>query len=180
MLLGVQYVMSSKWALTERFVITDQMGTALLEVRGNFGLVKHISFHDQSGRVLAELKKHVMTNKYEVLLEGKHAAEVHHHGVFGQHYEIDTSQGRVEARGDFAGWNYTLGRGGAIIAQVSREAAFRERFFVQTAPGENDVFLLAAILAIDNIHDERREHDQGMGGGVPGMGMGMGGTRGFP
>jgi uncharacterized protein YxjI len=165
--------MSSKWALTEKFTITDQAGQPVLEVRGNFGLVKHIGFHDASGRQLAELKKHLMTNKYEVLVDGKHAAEVHHHGVFGQHYEIDTSQGKIEARGDFAGWNYTLGRSGAIVAQVSRQPAFRERFFVQIAPGENDAFLLATILAIDNIHDERREHEDGgaMGGiGMPGMG----------
>jgi uncharacterized protein YxjI len=172
--------MSSQWALTERFMITDQMGTPVLDVRGNFGLVKHIGFHDASGRQLAELKKHVMTNKYEVLVDGKHAAEVHHHGVFGQHYEIDTFQGKIEARGDFAGWNYTLGRGGAIVAQVSRQPAFRERFFVQTAPNENDVFILATILAIDNIHDERRQHEQGMGMGGMGMGMGMPGMGGLP
>ncbi|HTW10114.1 MAG TPA: hypothetical protein VME46_21610 [Acidimicrobiales bacterium] len=169
--------MSSRWALTERFVITDPMGNPLLEVRGNFGLVKHIKFHDQTGRVLAELKKHLVGDKYEVILDGRAVAEVKHHGLFGQHYEIATPQGKLEARGDFLGWQYSLGRGGAIVAQVSRQPSFREAFFVETAPGENDVFLLACILAIDNIHDERREHEQGMGG--MGMGMGMGGV-GFP
>lgn len=169
--------MSSKWALTERFTITDQVGTPVFEVHGNFGLVKEISFLDQSGQVLAVLKKHLMTNRYEVIVGGQHAAEVFHTGLFGQHYEIDSFQGRVDAHGDFAGWDYTLSRGGSVIATVSREMAFRERFNIEVAPGENDVFVLATVLAIDNIHDERREQDHGIGLGMPGMGLpGLGGS----
>ena len=166
----MQYVLSSKWGLTERFTITDQSATPVFEVHGNFGLVKAISFQDQSGRELAVLKKHVMTNKFEILLGGQHAAEVRHTGFLGQHYEIDSSQGRIDARGDFAGWDYTLSREGAVVATVTREMAFRERFGVDIAPGENDVFVLAVVLAIDNIHDERRQQEPGMGGfGLPGI-----------
>jgi uncharacterized protein YxjI len=168
--------MSSKWALTERFSITDQAGTPAFEVHGNFGLVKQISFRDATGQELAVLKKHLMTNRYEVIVAGEHAAEVYHSGIFGQHYEIDSSQGRIDAKGDFAGWNYTLARGGGIVATVQREMALREKFAVDVAPGENDAFILALVLAIDNIHDERREEGhRGLGGGLLGGGLpGMG------
>jgi len=175
MIVSMQYFMSSKWALTERFEITDQMGTPVLEVHGNFGLHKEVTFKDQSGHELAKLKKHMMTNKYEVIVGGQHAAEVHHTGVFGQHFEIDTSQGKIDARGDFGGWNYTLGSAEGVIATVSREMSFREQFMVDIVDGQNDVFILATVLAIDNIHDERRGENQGMGGGMLGGGLpGMG------
>jgi uncharacterized protein YxjI len=168
----MRYFMSSKWALTERFSITDDAGTPAFEVHGNFGLVKQVSFQDPSGRELAVLQKHLMTNKYEILLGGQPAAEVHHTGVFGQHYQIETSKGTMDARGDFGGWNYTLSLGGAVVATVARELAFREKFAVDIAPGENDVFILATVLAIDNIHDERRDQGhQGIGGGLLGGGI---------
>src|SRR5258706_9656092 len=51
---------------------------------------------------------------------------------------------------------------------ISRELAFRERFVVETADGMNDVFLLAVVLAIDAIHDERRERNRSGFGGVGG------------
>jgi uncharacterized protein YxjI len=123
-----------------------------------------------------------LTNKYEVVVGGQQVAEVHHTGVFGEHFEIGTSQGNIDARGDFGGWNYTLASVAGVIGTVSREMAFREKFIVDIADGQNDVFILATVLAIDNIHDERRG-DQGMGGGMLGGGMlggGMPGMGRFP
>ena len=87
----MQYLMSSKWALTERFEITDQMGTPVFEVHGDFGLHKEITFRTPSGQEPAKLKKHVLTNKYEVIVGGQHVTEVHHTGVFGEHFEIGLS-----------------------------------------------------------------------------------------
>jgi uncharacterized protein YxjI len=153
----VRYTMSSKWALTERFSITDEAGNPAFEVHGNFGLVKQISFQDPSGHELAMLKKHLMTNKYEVIVGGQTVAEIYHTGIFGEHYEIASSRGTIEAKGDFVGWNYTITRAGSVIATVAREFALKEKFGVDIASGEDEVFILATVLAIDNIHDERRE-----------------------
>jgi uncharacterized protein YxjI len=92
--------------------------------------------------------------------------------LFGEHYAIDSAQGTVDARGDFAGRNYAVSLAGQVLATVSRQLAFREKFLVETAAGQDDVFLLAAILAIDNIHDERRErscNDSFMGMGDSGL-----------
>ena len=158
-MLTVRYVMSSKWALTERFSITDQTGAPAFEVHGNFGLTKQISFRNQSGQEVALLKKHLMTDRYDITVGGQHAAEVRHTGVFGDHYAIETSQGRIDAKGNFSGWHYTLSRDGAVVATVARELAFKEKFTVDIAAGEDDVFFLATVLAIDNIHDERREQE---------------------
>jgi uncharacterized protein YxjI len=165
--------MSSRWALTEQFSITDQTGAPAFEVHGNFGLVKQLSFRDQSGREVALLKKHLMTNKYEITVGGRPAADVHHTGIFGEHYDIDSSQGKISAKGNFAGWHYTLSRGGTVIASVARELALKEKFTVDIADGEDDVYILAAVLAIDNIHDERREQDHNSMGGMPGLGGGL-------
>jgi uncharacterized protein YxjI len=153
----MRYVMASKWSLSEHFVIHDGSGGAVFDVRGNIGFGNRLSFRDQSGHELAEIKKHLLTTKHEILVGGKHAAEVHHAGIFGDHYDIDSSFGRLTAKGHFSGWDYTIHHGHQRVAKISRELALREKFSIDIADGMNDVFILAVVLAIDAIHDERRD-----------------------
>lgn len=153
----MRYVMSGKWSLTEHFVITDDSGTPCFDVRGNLGLTQRLSLRDQSGRELALIKKHLMTTRHEILVDGKSVAEVHHEGFFGEHYEVESDYGRLTAKGDFAGWNYSINHDGRQVATVSREFGLREKFSIQIADGFNDAFILAIVLAIDAIHDERRQ-----------------------
>jgi VCBS repeat-containing protein len=174
----MQYVMANKWSLTEHFAIHDGAGNEVFDVRGNLSLTQHLSLRDASGRQLAEIKKHLMTTAHEILIDGHRAAEVRHTGFFGDKFEIDSSFGRLTARGDFAGWNYSIEDHRQQIAQVHREFALREKFAVDILDGANDVFILCVVLAIDAIHDERRadqeDHRGGMMGGMLGGGMGGG------
>jgi uncharacterized protein YxjI len=167
--------MANKWSLTEHFVIHDESGNECFDVRGSLALTQHLSFRDMSGRELAVIKKHMMTTAHEILVDGHRAAEVRHTGFFGDHYDIESSFGRLSAKGDFTGWEYTIDEGHRPVARVHREFAFRERFAVDIADGANDVFILAVVLTIDAIHDERRGENQGsgmFGGGMMGGGLG--------
>lgn len=169
--------MSSKWSLIEHFVITDDSGTPRFDVHGNLGLTQHLSFRDQSGQELAVIKKHLVTTKHEILVGGRRVAEVHHEGFFGEHFEVESSMGRLKAKGNFAGWEYSIDHDHRRIADIRRELALHEKFSVQIADGEDDVLILAVVLAIDAIHDERRKHedDHGGVGGMLGGGGGIGG-----
>jgi uncharacterized protein YxjI len=153
----VRYQIASKWSMIEHFVITDDYGTPRFDVRGNLGLTQRLSVQDPSGQLQAEIKKHMMSTRHEILVGGRSVAEVHHEGFFGEHYEIDSQYGRISAKGNFSGWNYTIHQQGQPVATVSREFALREKFLVDIADNVNDVFILAIVLAIDAIHDERRQ-----------------------
>jgi VCBS repeat-containing protein len=162
--------MSSKWAFTEHFVITDDAGNPRFDVRGNLGLTQRLSFRDQNGQELAEISKHLMSTRHDILLGGERVAEIRHTGFLGEHYEIGSSFGQFTAKGSFTGWDYSISQAGQVVARISRELAFRETFTVDVADGVNDVFILAIVLAIDAIHDERKEQgNRGMGGGIGGM-----------
>jgi hypothetical protein len=91
--------MSSKWALLERFEITDASGALQFEARGHLG--SQITLHDSSGRELADIRKPVFSDTHEVFLAGQRAAVVRHAGIFGDRYEIETSAGQLTARGRF-------------------------------------------------------------------------------
>ncbi len=174
----MRYAMSNKWSLTEHFVITDDSGDPRFDVRGNLGLTQRLTFRDQSGREVAEIRKHLTTTAHDISIGGQRVAEVRHTGFFGEHYEIDSSFGQLTAKGSFTGWDYRISQGGQVVATISREFAFREKFLVDMADGGNDIFILAIVLAIDSIHDERRERERDDRGIVGGLGGAIGGN--FP
>ena len=162
----VHYTMSSKWALLERFEITDADGTPYLEARGH--LRAKITLHDTSGREVADIRKHMLSDAHEVYLGGQRAAHVRHAGFLGDHYDIETSYGPLRARGHFDGGDYTLDQGGKAVATMRRKLSLRERFAIDIADGQNDVLLLAVMLAIEAIHEERRQQQGGGRGGLLG------------
>ncbi len=171
---GMEYVMSSRWSLMERFEITDRSGTPMFEARGHLGA--RISLLDSGGQEAAEIRKHLMTDTHEVYVGGQRVAQVRHAGIFGDKYDIESGFGRLEARGHFDGGDYTVSRGGAPVARMVRKFSLREKFAVDVADDENQAFLLALVLAIEAIHDERRQQGNrgagfgfGAGGGVAGM-----------
>ena len=156
----MRYVLASKWSVTEHFVITDSSGTPRFDVRGNLGLTQRLTIRDHAGQELAEVKKHLMTTRHDILVGGQKVAEVHHTGIFGDHYDIDSSYGQLRAKGSFTGWDYTISNGHHHVARISREFSLREKFQVDVENGINEVFILAVVLAIDAIHDERREQER--------------------
>lgn len=157
----MRYVMESHWSLLPHFSITDETGNPVLEARGHFGVHHEVTFVDGSGREVAKLKKHLMTNRYNVEVGGSHVAEIKHEGLFGEHFQIHAPEGVIDVRGHFAMWDYSMDSAGAHIAQVSRHPSLHEKFVVEIAPGQNDVFILACVMAIDDIHQERKDerHD---------------------
>jgi hypothetical protein len=70
--------------------------------------------------------------------------------------------------------DYTVSRGGTPVARTVRQLSLREKFAVDVDDHENHVFLLALVLAIEAIHDERRQGNRGVGFGI-GSGLGQGG-----
>jgi len=171
----MNYLISSKWSLGEHFVITDDSGMPRFDVRGNLGFSRSLSLCDVSGAELATIRKLMMSTEHEIMLGGQRVANVYHKGFFGDSYEIDSGFGTLFAKGNFLGWNYTIALQGQPVATVSRLPAFGEKFAVEIAASENDVFILAVVLAIDAIHDERRRQQQGGAGGMFGAGGIFGG-----
>jgi uncharacterized protein YxjI len=150
----MEYVMSSRWSLMDRFEITDSSGAPQFEARGHLG--SQITLHDNRGQEVADIRKHVFSDTHEVYLNGQRMAQVRHAGIFGDRYDIDSGLGMLTARGSFGGGDYTVSRDGTPVATMVRQFSLREKFAVEVADNENQAFLLALVLAIEAIHDERR------------------------
>jgi uncharacterized protein YxjI len=163
----MEYVIASKWSLMQRFEITDGSGAPQFEARGHLGA--KITLHDLSGREVADIRKHAFTDTHEVYVDGQNVAQVKHAGIFGDKYDIQSAYGILNARGHFDGGDYTISRDGMGVAQMVRQFSLREKFAVNVDDNENQVFLLGVVLAIEAIHEERRQQHQGGGFGFGGI-----------
>jgi uncharacterized protein YxjI len=154
----MQYVMSSKWSVMKRFEITDALGAPQFEARGHLG--SQITLHDTNGQEVADIRKHALKLTHDVYVGGQQVAQVKHAGIFGNRYDIQSAYGLLNARGHFAGGDYDIMRDGMLVARLVRQFSLREKFAVDVADDENQVFLLALVLALEAIHDEVRRRRQ--------------------
>jgi uncharacterized protein YxjI len=91
-----------------------------------------------------------------VIIDGREAAEVRHQFLGWNNCTIDSASGQLVAQGSFLGWQYTISTGDRVVATLSQQGILPSTFEVDTADGEDDLFLLCLVLAIEQIHRERK------------------------
>src|SRR6266545_243739 len=100
----------------------------------------------------------------EITVGGQEVAEVRKHFFtpFGDRFTIDIpGPGDLEMAGNLFDHEFTVRRGGQTVATVSKRwFSLRDTYAVDVAPGEDDLVILASVLALDLAEDrERRAHD---------------------
>ena len=149
--------------LGEDSQITDDSGRALYEVDGKvLSLHNTLVMRDLRGEEVATVKRELiaLTPTYRIDRPGKSTAQVRKHliNLFGDHYTIDIpGPDDLEMDGDLFDHEYQIKRAGAVVATISKQwIALTATYGVETTPGEDDVLLLASVLALDLAED--REH----------------------
>jgi uncharacterized protein YxjI len=118
-------------------------------------LSRKLSVHDPAGAEVAAISRRGLGRNYQILMGGQEIT-VSPRGFLGKRFEIGTPAGLLEARGNFSGRQYGITRGGVLMAGVTQLRTFREQFAVQVGDGEDVVLVLAVVLVIELIRDERR------------------------
>jgi uncharacterized protein YxjI len=160
----MRYVIREKFLhLGEDSQITNERGQALYEVDGKvLSLHNTLVMRDMGGQEVATVKRELvaLTPTYRIERPAGGAAEIRKHfiNLFGDHYTIDIpGPDDLEMDGDLFEHEYQIKRAGAMVATVSKQwIALTATYGVETAPGEDDVLLLASVLALDLAED--REH----------------------
>ena len=158
--MGLNYLISRKWALTARFAITDDTGFSRFEVQGRSAFSRKLSIYDPAGAEVAVVSRRGLGMRYLILTGGQEIT-VTPRGFLGKRFEIGTPAGFLEARGNFSGRQCGITRGGMLAAGVTQLRTFREQFAVQVADEEDAVLMLAVVLVIELIRDERRRRASG-------------------
>lgn len=152
----VRYLISRQWSVLQDFDITGESGDLRYQVRGNFGLTQSLTITEPAGQRTAQITRTPFTTRHQVIIDGQQVAQVRHQFLGWNSCTIDSAFGQFVARGSFLGWQYTISRGERVVAALSKQGIMPSTFEVDTADGEDDLFLLCLVLAIEQIHRERK------------------------
>ena len=145
--------------------ITDEAGQPVLHVDGKvLSLHNRLILRDPAGREVGQVHRKLAALRptYEITLDGKDVAEVRRHLLtpFGERLTIDAhGVGGMEISGDLLSHEFTIQRDGQTVAAVSKRwLSMTASYAVEVAPGEDDVLILASVLALDLAIDSEHDH----------------------
>lgn len=146
--------------------ITDEHGRAVLRVDGK-AFRDRLVLRDRDGREVAAVKRKLVALRptYEIEIGGRDAATVRKKlfTPFVDRYTVDIpGPDDLELVGDLFDHDFTVRRGGAVIATVSKTFfTMRDTYGVDIAPGEDELLVLTAVLALDLAEDRERSEERG-------------------
>jgi uncharacterized protein YxjI len=145
--------------------ITDEAGQPVLHVDGKvLSLHSRLILRDPDGREAAQVHRKLAALRptYEITIDGKNTAEVRKHlfTAFHERFTIDViGAGDMEITGDLLSHEFTIQRDGHTVATISKRwLTVTASYAVDVAPGEDDLLILASVLALDLAIDA--EHHQ--------------------
>jgi uncharacterized protein YxjI len=160
-----------RYLIRERFFrlgedseITDASGRTVLQVDGKvLSLRDLLVLRDPAGNEVARVHRKLVALRptYEISAGGREVAEVRKHFFtpFGDRFTIDIpGPDDLELAGNLLDHEFTIRQGGQTVATVSKRwFSLRDTYGVDIAPGEDDLLILASVLALDLAEDRERE-----------------------
>jgi uncharacterized protein YxjI len=144
--------------------ITDEQGEPVLQVDGKvLTLHDRLVLRDPAGRQVAQVHRKLVALRptYQVSAGGQEVAEVRRHFFtpFRDRFTIDIpGPDDLEMTGDLLDHEYTIRRGEQTVATVSKRwFSVRDTYAVDVAPGQDDLLILASVLALDLAEDRERK-----------------------
>ena len=150
--------------LGEDSEITDEQGRPVFQVDGKvLTLHDRLIIRDPEGREIAQVHRKLAALRptYKVTIGGEEAAEVRKRlfTPFGDRFTIDVpGPDDLEMAGDLFDHEFTIRRGDQVVATVSKRwFSMRDTYAVDVAAGQDDLLLLASVLALDLAEDQERQ-----------------------
>ena len=143
--------------------ITDETGRPVLHVDGKvLSLRNRLVIRDPAGREVAQVQRKLAALRptYQVVVGDQEAARIRKRFFtpFGDRFTIDVpGPDDLEMSGNLFDHEFTIRRGGETVATVSKRwLSLTDTYAVDIRPGEDDVLILAAVLALDLAEDQER------------------------
>jgi len=161
----MRYVIREKFfRLGEDSTINDEFGRPVIEVDGKVFSIHHtLIMRDLNGNELATIKKQLaaLSPTYHVTRNGQEIAAIRKKifSPFVDRYSVDIAGSEeLHVTGSIFEHDYTIRRGNQVVATVSKAwISLTETYGVDIAPGEDDLLILATVLALDLREDEERK-----------------------
>ncbi len=160
----MRYIIREKFfRIAEDSIIQGQDGAPLYQVKGRiFSLHHTLVLRDLAGNELATVEKQILsiTAKFHITRHGEEAATVRKKLIspFVDRFTVDIpGPDDLHVTGSIFEHNFTIEREGNVVATISKRwVALTDTYGVETAQGEDDILILAVVLAIDLTEDADR------------------------
>ena len=161
----MRYVMRQKLlSLADNFTIKNEQEQDVFLVKGKvFSFGDKLSFQDLAGNELVFIDQRLLnwSPTYE-LWKGDELLAVVKRELFSfihHRFTVDVpGPNDLEAEGDFLDHEYTISRGGSVVATVSKRwFSWADTYGIEIADGEDDVLVLATAVVVDMVcHDDSK------------------------
>ena len=163
----MRYVMRQKLlSLADNFTIKNEREQDVFLVKGKvFSFGDKLSFQDLAGNELVFIDQRLLnwSPTYELWKGGELLAVVKRElfSFIHHRFTVDVpGPNDLEAEGDFLDHEYTISRGGSVVATVSKRwFSWADTYGIEIADGEDDVLVLATAVVVDMVchdHNKRR------------------------
>ena len=163
----MRYVMRQKLlSLADNFTIKNEQEQDVFLVKGKvFSFGDKLSFQDLAGNELVFIDQRLLnwSPTYELWKGGELLAVVKRElfSFIHHRFTVDVpGPNDLEAEGDFLDHEYTISRGGSVVATVSKRwFSWADTYGIEIADGEDDVLVLATAVVADMVchdHNKRR------------------------
>lgn len=160
----MRYMMRQKmFSFGDKFAIKNEAGDDVFYVNGKvFALGHKLSFQDMQGGELAFIKQKMLTfgPTYEISREGGVGAVLRKRLFTFMRDTFDVAMddgGELMVQGSFTDFEYTFTRNDQTIAQASKRwFTMTDTYGVDISEGEDDILILACVVAVDLTHRDRR------------------------
>ena len=159
---ATRYKMKEKmFAIGDDFWIENEQGQKAFKVDGKaLRIADSLDFEDPQGRKLVKMKGKVITIRGQIRLdrEGGKGGVVKKDliNIVRDHLELSVDGGQdYDIKGNFLDPEYEFYKGRDKVAEVSKKwFRLRDTYGVQIEQGEDDILILAATVAVDQLaHD---------------------------
>ena len=161
----MRYVMRQKLlSLADNFTIKNEQDQDVFLVKGKlFSFGDKLSFQDLAGNELVFIDQRLLnwSPTYELWKGDKLLAVVKRElfSFIHHRFTVDVpGPNDLEAEGDFLDHEYTISRGGSVVATVSKRwFSWADTYGIEIADGEDDVLVLATAVVVDMVcHDDSK------------------------
>ena len=163
----MRYVIRERlFRLGEDSDITDEEGRPIFHVDGKVLTLRNtVIMRDRTGAEVARVERQLIALRptYYITRNGQEAASVRKQlfSPFVDRFTVDVPGPHdLHVTGSLFEHDYTIARDGLVVATVSKAwISITETYGVDIAPGEDDVLILASVLALDLAQDRERRNE---------------------
>lgn len=156
------------WSLTEAFLVRDDAGNPVFEIRGRFFHIGDdlVIYDVYSGQELVHIKQSILSlmPRYQIYRNGQHWAEVHEQfRLFGEHFKVQGENGMVfHIDGDVWQWNFRISDAyNNVLGYVGRQLSiFRDSYAVDVIQGVDVPFIIALAVVLEMVRDHHEDKER--------------------